>query len=458
MNMNHIKEILAEQKDYFEAGKTRSIKSRFQSLCALEEAVRTREYDILQALYEDLGKGSTEGYMSEVGMVLEEISYMKKHLKAFAKDRRVRTPLAQFPAKSSVKPCPYGRVLIISPWNYPFLLTMGPLTDALAAGNTAVVKPAKDSAAASQVMAELLEDTFPRGLAAAVTGGRQENSGLLDEKFDYIFFTGGKAAGRDVLKKAARHLTPVSLELGGKSPCIVDKTANIPLAARRIVFGKFLNLGQTCVAPDYVLVHQSVSSKLLACIREEIQRQFGKKPLSSSSYGKIINERHYHRLLALLEGETIQIGGKCDGTGRIEPTVLTGVTLDSPVMQEEIFGPILPIMQYEHLEDAIDVIKSYPAPLALYLFTGRGSVKKRITTEISFGGGCINDTIVHLATPYMGFGGVGESGMGAYHGKAGFDTFTHYKSLVDKKTWLDLPFRYSPYTEKKERMIRRFMG
>lgn len=456
--MNHIKDMLAEQKVYFEAGKTRSIKSRLQSLSALEDAIRNREYDILQALYEDLGKGSTEGYMSEVGMVLEEISYMKKHLKSFAKERRVKTPLAQFPAKSIVKPCPYGTVLIMSPWNYPFLLTMGPLTDALAAGNTAVVKPAQDSAATGRVMKELLEETFPRGLVGAVTGGRQENRGLLDEKFDYIFFTGGKAAGRHVLEKAAAHLTPVALELGGKSPCIVDKTANIPLAARRIVFGKFLNLGQTCVAPDYVLVHGSVGKKLLSCMKAEIQRQFGKKPLSSPAYGKIINEKHYHRLLALLEGEMIQIGGKCDGTGRIEPTVLADVTLDSPVMQEEIFGPILPVMEYEHLEDAMDVIKSYPAPLALYLFTGRRSVKKRITTEIPFGGGCINDTIIHLATPYMGFGGVGESGMGAYHGKAGFDTFTHYKSLVDKKTWLDLPFRYSPYTEKKERMIRWFMG
>ncbi len=455
--MEDIKHILNLQRDYFQSGKTCSLESRKQALLALQSAVQSREYEILQALYEDLGKGAAEGYMSEVGMVLTEISYMLRHIRSFAKEKRVKTPLVQFPAKSYVKPCPYGTVLIMSPWNYPFLLSMGPLADALAAGNTVILKLGADAAAARAVIAELVKETFPPGLVSVVTGGRRENSRLLEEQFDYIFFTGGKETGRIVLEKAARYLTPVTLELGGKSPCIVDKTANIPLAARRIVFGKFLNAGQTCVAPDYLLVHSSVREKLLSCLRKEIQRQFGKRPLENPLYGKIINEKHFHRLLGLMEGEQIAIGGKCQGSGRIEPTVLTGITLDSPVMQEEIFGPVLPLLEFETLEEAMETVRQYPSPLALYLFTKRKLVKKRITAELSFGGGCINDTVIHLATPHMGFGGVGESGMGAYHGKAGFDTFTHYKSLVDKGTWLDLPFRYSPYTEEKIRMIRRFM-
>lgn len=455
--MEDIKHILNLQRDYFQSGKTRSTESRREALLALQAAVQRREYEILQALYEDLGKGAAEGYMSEVGMVLAEISYMLRHIRSFAKEKRAKTPLAQFPAKSYVKPCPYGTVLIMSPWNYPFLLSMGPLIDALAAGNTAILKLGADAAATGNVIAELIKETLPPGLVSVVTGGRRENSRLLEERFDYIFFTGGKEAGRAVLEKAARYLTPVTLELGGKSPCIVDKTANIRLAARRIVFGKFLNAGQTCVAPDYILVHRSVREKLLVCLSREIQRQFGKRPLENPLYGKIINEKHFHRLLGLMEGEHIAIGGKCQGIGRIEPTVLTDITTESPVMQEEIFGPVLPVLEFEALEEAIEVVRQYPSPLALYLFTGRRQVKKRITAELSFGGGCINDTVIHLATPHMGFGGVGESGMGAYHGKAGFDTFTHYKSLVDKGTWLDLPFRYSPYTEGKVRMIRRFM-
>lgn len=455
--MSNIKMTLSAHRDYFESGATRRVKDRQATLCALQEAIRNREYEILQALYADLGKSSAEGYMSEVGMVLQETSYMLKHIKAFARERRVRTPLAQFPAKSSVKPCPYGTVLIISPWNYPFLLSMGPLADALAAGNTVILKPGEEAEATGRVMAELVEDTFPAGLVSVVRGGKQETGWILDEKFDYLFFTGGKEAGKLVMEKAARHLTPISLELGGKSPCIVDQTANIPLAARRIVFGKFLNLGQTCVAPDYLLVHSSVRDKLLACIQREIQRQFGKKPLENPSYGKIINEKHFRRLLNLLRDEHVVIGGACDGNRRLSPTVLSEVSMDSPVMQEEIFGPVLPILEFKNLEEAMEIIRAYPSPLALYLFTGRTSVKKRIITELSFGGGCVNDTIVHLASAHMGFGGVGESGMGAWRGKTGFDTFTHYKSLVDKKTWLDFPFRYNPYTNKKEKTIRMFV-
>lgn len=455
--MTQIKELVQQQNQYFRSGQTLSAAARLKTLSALQKSIREMEYEILQALYDDLGKSSAEGYMSEVGMVLEEISYMKKHIKKFTKAKKVPTPLAQFPAKSYVQPCPYGTVLIMSPWNYPFLLSVDPLVDALAAGNTAVLKPGNDARATSRVLAKLAEKTFPEGLVSVVQGGREENSRLLDEKFDYIFFTGGKEVGRLVMEKAVRHLTPISLELGGKSPCIVDDTADLTIAARRIVFGKFLNLGQTCVAPDYLLVHKNVKEPLLKCIEEEIKKQFGTMPLDNANYGKIINEKHVQRLIRLMAKETIRYGGTCDTNGRIEPTILTDVTLDSPVMQEEIFGPILPVLEFEHLEEALEIIRAYPCPLALYLFTKKKAIKETIVREVPFGGGCINDTVIHLASVHMGFGGVGESGMGSYHGKAGFDTFTHYKSMVDKKTWLDLPFRYSPYTERKKKIIKMFM-
>lgn len=455
--MTDIKELLRKQRGYFQSGATLNLEVRKQRLTTLRDCIREMEYEILEALRCDLGKSQAEGYMSEVGMVLEEIRYMLKHIKCFAKEQRVKTPISQFHAKSYVKPCPYGTVLIMSPWNYPFLLSMAPLVDALAAGNTAVLKPGRDAAATSQILCRLVEKAFPQELVSVVEGGREANSQLLEEKFDYIFFTGGKRVGRLVMEKAARHLTPVSLELGGKSPCIVDETADIPLTARRLVFGKFLNLGQTCVAPDYLLVHKSVKDELLSCITDEIQRQFGQDPLKNPDYGRIINEKHFQRLLGLLEGQTVYTGGGSDRNRRIAPTVLTDVTMESPVMNEEIFGPILPVLDFERLEEVIAVIQQHPTPLALYLFTKKRSTKERITTEVAFGGGCINDTIIHLASAHMGFGGVGESGMGAYHGKAGFDTFTHYKSLVDKKTWIDLPMRYSPYTERKTKMIKRVM-
>ncbi|MCQ4635577.1 aldehyde dehydrogenase [Anaerovorax odorimutans] len=455
--MADIEKIVKRQKAYFKSGATGSTAARKAMLGALKKNIREMEYDILEALRKDLGKSASEGYMSEVGMVLEEISYMQKHVQSLAREKRVRTPLVQFHSRSYVKPCPYGTVLIMSPWNYPFLLTMAPLVDALAAGNTAVLKPGNASANTSRIMAELIAKTFPPELVTVVEGGREANSQLLEEKFDYIFFTGGKTVGRLVMEKAAKHLTPVSLELGGKSPCIVDETANLPLAAKRLVFGKFLNLGQTCVAPDYLLVHRSVKEELLFYIEDAICSQFGQMPLNNPDYGNIINEKHFQRLLGLIEGENARIGGGYDDSRRIEPTVLTDVTMESPVMQEEIFGPILPVLEFDTIGEAMETIEMHPTPLALYLFTRRKSVKDRVTAEIAFGGGCINDTIIHLASTQMGFGGVGESGMGAYHGKTGFDTFTHYKSLVDKKTWIDLPFRYGPYAEWKTKVVRAFI-
>lgn len=456
--MTDIKTIVEKQQAYFQSGASRSIAAREAALKALKKNIQAMEYEILEALKKDLGKSAPEGYMSEVGLVLEELSYMIKHVKNFSREKRVPTPLAQFHARSYVKPCPYGTVLIMSPWNYPFLLAAAPLVDALAAGNTAVIKPGNAAAHTSRILKKLMAETFPEELVAVVEGGREANGLLLEEKFDYIFFTGGKEVGQLVLQKAAKHLTPVALELGGKSPCIVDGTANLPLTAKRLVFGKFLNVGQTCVAPDYLLVHRSVKEELLFYIEDAICSQFGQQPLGNPDYGKIISEKHFRRLLGLMEGAHIRVGGGYDwASRRIEPTVLTGITLESPVMQEEIFGPILPVLEFTDLDEALEIIKKHPTPLALYLFTRDRAVCKRVTSEIAFGGGCINDTVIHLASTHMGFGGVGKSGMGAYHGKAGFDTFTHYKSMVDKKTWIDLPFRYSPYKDWKDKAVRFFV-
>ena len=409
-------------------------------------------------LKKDLGKSGFESYMCETGLVLEEISYMLKHVRKFSGEKTVRTPLAQFHSHSYRKPSPYGVTLIMSPWNYPFMLTLSPLVDALAAGNTAVVKPSAYSPYTSDVILQILSQCFDREYVAVVTGGRAENTCLLKEHFDYIFFTGSQSVGKEVMRSAAEHLTPVTLELGGKSPCIVDASANIRLAARRIVFGKYLNCGQTCVAPDYIYCHRSVKDKLIKEVQKQIQKQYGKQPLKNANYGKIINEKHFDRILGLIDGEKVVHGGKSDRkTLRIEPTVMDNVTFADDVMQEEIFGPVMPILVFDHLDEVIRNVNSRPHPLALYLFTSDKKAARRVTSHCGFGGGCINDTIIHLATTEMGFGGFGESGMGAYHGKIGFDTFSHYKSIVDKKTWLDLPMRYQPYRKLHEKMIRFFL-
>ena len=458
MNEQEIKNLVTKQRSYFQTGATLSVEARLKALRKLYAAIYGHQREIHGALREDLGKSNFESYMCETGMVLDEISCMLKHLRRWAKDETVPTPLAQFHSHSYRKPSPYGVVLIMSPWNYPFMLTLSPLVDALAAGNTAVVKPSAYSPHTSQVIGRILSQCFPAHYVAVVTGGRAENTCLLKEHFDYIFFTGSQAVGREVMGNAAAHLTPVTLELGGKSPCIVDQTANIRLAARRIVFGKYLNCGQTCVAPDYIYCHRSVKNELVAEIKKQIRKQYGSEPLRNPDYGKIINEKHFNRILGLMELEKIVWGGRADRDSlRIEPTVMDHVCFSDPVMQEEIFGPILPVLTFEHLDEAIQKVNSMAHPLALYMFTSDRRAAKKVMARCGFGGGCVNDTIIHLATTYMGFGGFGESGMGAYHGKTGFDTFTHYKSIVDKKTWLDLPMRYQPYRKVWERAVRFFL-
>ena len=446
MEQQQISLLIAEQRAFFESGKTLCVCYRKKALKKLYDAILAREKELTDALQKDLGKSDFEGYMCEIGMVLDEISYMLKHIDRFAKEKRVRTPLAQFASHSYVKPSPYGVTLIMSPWNYPFLLTLDPLVDALAAGNTAVVKPAAYAPATANAVKELLESIFPREYVAVVTGGRAENACLLDQKFDYIFFTGSKSVGKEVMKKAAEHLTPITLELGGKSPCIVDETANLALAAKRIAFGKYLNCGQTCVAPDYVLCHASVRDRFAELFKAEIIRQYGENPFLNADYGHMINQKHFERVSSLIdEKKTIHGGVSNSDTLQIEPTVMSEVTWDDAVMGEEIFGPVLPILTFESIDEVIQTVNSHDRPLALYLFSSNKKTIRRVLSKCTFGGGCINDVIIHLATAHMGFGGVGESGMGSYHGKAGFDTFSHHKSIVDKKTWIDLPMRYQPY-------------
>ena len=455
----NIDEILEAQRSYFQSGVTLDVSFRIEMLKKLYNAVKKYENEICQALKEDLGKSEYEGFMCEVGLVLSEISYMIRHTRRFAKEHTVYTPLSQFPSRSYQKKTPYGNTLIMSPWNYPFLLTIDPLADAIAAGNTAIVKPSAYSPATSDLVAKIIRECFEPKYVACVTGGRKENAELLNKKFDFIFFTGSQNVGKEVLRHAAENLTPAVLELGGKSPCIVDDSAKIQLAAKRIVFGKYLNCGQTCVAPDYVLCDRKIKDQLVKELKKQIVQQFGSEPLKNKDYGKIINEKHFNRLCGLIDNQKTVIGGNINkDTLQIAPTVMDEVSWEDAVMQEEIFGPILPILTFDRFEDIFTILKDKQKPLALYLFTQNKNHIQEVTSRIAYGGGCINDVIIHLSTSELGFGGVGESGMGAYHGKVGFDAFSHTKSILNKKTWLDLPMRYQPYKNKwYEKMIHFFL-
>lgn len=458
MKASEINDIVTQQRNYFSSGITLDVDYRIQMLRKLQSCVQKHEAQINEALRKDLGKSGFESYMCETGLVLSEISYMLKHVRRFSREKTVWTPLAQFHSRSFQKPSPYGVVLIMSPWNYPFLLTIDPLVDAIAAGNTAVIKPSAYSPNTSQLIQEMLGECFSPDYVAVVTGGREENTCLLQEHFDYIFFTGSQRVGKEVMRHAADHLTPLTLELGGKSPCIVEKSANLKLTAKRIVFGKYLNCGQTCVAPDYIYCDPVIKDALIQELKKQITLQFGKHPLVNPNYGKMINEKHFQRVCGLMDTEKLVHGGDNNtDTLQIEPSILDNVTFEDAVMQEEIFGPVLPVLTYESLDQAIDKINRMAHPLALYLFTNDTSIARKVMSRCGFGGACINDTIIHLATSEMGFGGFGESGMGSYHGKEGFRTFSHYKSIVDKKIWLDLPMRYQPYQNFYEKLIHLFL-
>ena len=458
MEATQINKLVQSQRHFFLTGTTLDVNVRIDALKKLYSAIKKHENEIFDALYKDLGKSQFESYMCEVGLTLSEISYILKHIRKFSREKNVPTPLAQFHSRSFKKPSPRGVVLIMSPWNYPFLLSLDPLIDALAAGNTVILKPSAYSPATTTMIETLVRDCFEPELVSVVTGGREENTCLLNQHFDYIFFTGSQNVGKEVMAKASQFLTPVTLELGGKSPCIVDRKCNLKLAARRIVFGKFLNCGQTCVAPDYIYCDRKIKDRLVKHLIRQIRRQYSETPLQNPNYGKIINEKHFHRLCDLITSGKVSYGGASDpDTLRIEPTILDSVSFEDPVMQQEIFGPILPIITYDSMDEVIPKINSMPHPLALYIFTSRRKTARKFMEQCCFGGGCINDTLIHLATSEMGFGGFGESGMGAYHGEEGFRTFSHYKSIVNKKTWIDLSMRYQPYTPRNEKLLRKFL-
>ncbi|MDO4442970.1 MAG: aldehyde dehydrogenase [Slackia sp.] len=449
-------ESLAErQRAYFKTGATIDVDFRVDALVRLRKAIKRAEPLIIEALAADLGKSSQESYMCEIGLTLSELRHQLGHVRAWAAPQRTRTDIANFPAKSFTIAEPYGTTLVMAPWNYPFMLCMEPLIASIAAGNCCIVKPSAYAPATSSAIAAIVEDAFDPAHVAVVEGGRAENAALLEQRFDFIFFTGSTTVGKLVMNKASEHLTPVLLELGGKSPCIVAADADIDLAAKRIVFGKYLNCGQTCVAPDYILVDEHVCDAFVEAVKRHIVAMFGEHPLENPWYGRIVNRKHFGRLIGLMEPDKIAFGGAFDTeTLRIEPTVITNVALTDAVMQEEIFGPIMPIIPVEDMEEAERIVKSMPKPLALYLFTDDASLQDRFLRFVPFGGGCINDTVMHIATSHMGFGGVGASGMGSYHGKKSFDAFSHEKSILKKETWLDTPLRYQPYSKAKETLVR----
>ena len=448
-----IHEIVESEKHFFRTGVTRGVDFRIDMLKKFRKAIIENDELISAALKADLNKQPFESYMCETGLLLEEINFHIKRLKKWSKTRRVKSGIGQLPGKSYVCPEPYGVVLIMAPWNYPVQLCLMPLVGAISAGNCAVVKPSAYAPESSRVISKLIESAFPTGFVTAVEGGRDANKALLDEPFDYIFFTGSVAVGKTVMEAAAKRLTPVTLELGGKSPIIVDETANLPLAARRIAFGKVLNAGQTCVAPDYLMIEKSVEAPFIEEYKKAQASFFPEGDMSGMV--RIINDKHFERVCNILDNSgNVVIGGARDAETRfIEPAVLTGVPVDSPAMQQEIFGPVLPVLPYEKLDDCIDFIRSRPKPLALYIFSENKMNQEKVLNSCSFGGGCINDTVIHLASSHMSFGGVGESGMGSYHGKKSFDTFTHYRSVL-KQGKLDVKLRYFPYKSGKEKITR----
>lgn len=447
-----------KQRQFFETGKTLDVEYRIKALHKLQVWIDVNEKRIEEALASDLGKSDLESYMSEIGMVKSELSFQLSHIRKWAKKHYVKTPLAQFRATSYEVCEPYGVVLIMAPWNYPFLLNIDPMIGAVAAGNTVVVKPSAYSPATSKLICEMIGECFDEGHVLGVEGGRKVNEELMDMKFDYIFFTGSVNVGRQVMEKAARNLTPVTLELGGKSPCLIDENCDLKMAAKRILFGKYLNSGQTCVAPDYLLIKKGMEDEFFKYAHCMTRKFFGKEPLKNPDLPHIVNQKHYDRLKAHMLQNEFEVGGGFDDEKLlIEPSVTKVTDLNSSLMQEEIFGPVLPVLTYETIDEAIEIIHKFEKPLAFYLFTRDKAVIDKVHSQVSFGGGCVNDTIIHLASSRLRFGGTGQSGTGSYHGKKSFETFSHKKSIVNKATWIDLPFRYHPYTKANKKIIKLFM-
>jgi aldehyde dehydrogenase (NAD+) len=454
---DQLNDIVTRQQHYFRSGATRSVAFRKQQLGILRDALHTMEPELLNALKQDLNKSEREAYSTEIGIVLNEIRIAIRNVRRWSRTRRVRTPLSLIGASSRIAPEPLGTNIIMGPWNYPVHLIILPVVSAIAAGNTVVLKPSELAPATSRVLAKLIRDTFAPEFITVVEGGAQASTELLKQPFDHIFFTGSPSVGRIVMEAAAKQLIPVTLELGGKSPCIVHKDANLDIAAKRIVFGKFTNAGQTCVAPDYVLVHRDVKQALIERMIKAIEDNYGKDPIHNPEYGKIVNERHFQRLVDYLSMGHILTGGQIDVSScKIAPTIMDQVTLEARVMKEEIFGPIVPLLEYEHIDDIFATVQANPKPLALYVFSNDPDFQREIMGRIPFGGGCINDTIIHLATPHLPFGGVGSSGIGSYHGEHGFRTFSHYKGILKQTSRFDLPFRY-PTSKWGKYLIRKLL-
>lgn len=452
-------EIVKKQRDFFLTHATKDISFRKNNLEKLLNGITKYESKILEALHADLRKHKFEAYGTEVGLVREELKYQIRHIHQFVRPKRMLNNLINFPGSSRIIPQPLGVVLMIAPWNYPFQLLMNPLIGAIAAGNCVVLKPADYSKNTSAVMAELIRECFDEKYIAIFTGGREVNRMLLEERYDAIFFTGSAALGKTVMEKAARYLTPVILELGGKSPCIVDHDANIDVAAKRITFGKFLNAGQTCIAPDYLFVHRTVKTRLLEKMKACITRLYSGNPKASPGYGRIINTRHFEKLSHLMESGKIYAGGGTDAASRyIEPTILTDIKPEDPIMNEEIFGPILPVLEFERIDEVITFINQRERPLAFYYFSESRQQQQEVLDKTTAGGGCINDTMMHLSDPSLPFGGVGHSGMGRYHGKYSFEAFSHFRTVLRKSTLLDIPFRYAPYSEFRFKLLKLIFG
>lgn len=442
----------------FSLGKTRTYEWRKAQLDALLRLLTENESELLAALTEDLDKSDAEGWTTELGFLISDIRHTKKHLRQWMKAQKISTPLVAQPGKSYIQPEPLGTVLIMGAWNYPIQLTLAPFIAALAAGNNAILKPSELAPASAAVMAKLIPKYLDGDGVVVIEGGKETASTLLELDFDHIFYTGGERVGKIVMQAAAQHLTPVTLELGGKSPCVVDAHCDMATTARRIVWGKWTNAGQTCIAPDYVLVESAVAEELLAALTKEITRQFGADPLTSKDYGRIINQAHLERLVGYLAGQEVAIGGQVNEQAlKLAPTVLLNPDIDSPVMQEEIFGPVLPVIEVSSVTEAINFIKRRPKPLAAYLFSEKSAMQQKMIDEISAGSLCINDTMMFMANPGLPFGGVGVSGMGRYHGRFGFDTFSHRKSVMKRSVWFDVAIRYAPSSARKKYLLKKLL-
>ena len=450
--------VYSRLKKTFSHGKTRDLPWRKAQLKQLEKMLRDNEPALIQALNDDLGKSETEAWTAEIGFLLSDIRHTLKHLQHWAELRPVSTPLAAQPGRSYLLPEPLGTVLIIGAWNYPLQLVLAPFIAAVAAGNCAVLKPSELSPACATLLTTLIPQYLDEQAVAVVEGGKETAQALLAMRWDHIFYTGGEVVGKIVMPAAAQYLTPVTLELGGKSPCLVDEQSDIAIAARRIVWGKWMNCGQTCIAPDYVLVASSVADELVVALRQEIENQYGKTPINSNDYGRIVNASHFQRLSKLLDEMQIVAGGETDETKlKIAPTIVLNPSYDSDLMQQEIFGPILPVLTVEDMAEACDIVVTRPKPLALYLFTQNDKTEASVLAKTSAGSVCVNDTMMFMANQKLPFGGVGTSGMGRYHGQYGFDTFSHLKSVMHRSTKMDVKVRYAPYSSWKLWLLKKLL-